>query len=92
MPAFTKDPKELSSFLSGAETGRVSKKLYPWEEPHVQASKHKTVFNLRLPEESYLKLCYIHEHTGGSKHDILINVVLELLDNETKRLQKEGHR
>ena len=39
------------------EKGRV-KKNYPWEEPHVRSDVIKS-FNMRLPEDFYLKLKFL---------------------------------
>jgi hypothetical protein len=87
------EDKKIKEFVLGAEPEMVEslrpiitsenktaeKEPFPWEHPNVRSDVYKT-FNLRLPEEYYLKLDYISKITNISKQKLCIDVVLEEID------------
>jgi hypothetical protein len=57
------------------------KQNYPWEKAREDVLK---TFNLRLPEEYALKLEFLSERTGSSKHEICIAAVRREIDQLIK--------
>lgn len=85
--------EEIKKFVLGAESDlieslrpvvkienqKIEKEIFPWEHPNIRSDVYKT-FNLRLPEEYFLKLDYLSKITKESKQRICIDVVISEID------------
>jgi hypothetical protein len=57
------------------------KTTFPWQESGIRKDVHK-LFNLRLPEEYYVKLAYLSQMTKDSKHKICLDILLSEIDKK----------
>lgn len=91
------DPVQAEKFLAGAEQStstlveqpNTEERIdYPWNDPMVRKDVLKT-FNLRLPEDVFLKLKYVAENTPKtSMHKLCLKAVEETIEQELKKLEK----
>jgi hypothetical protein len=65
--------------LASQEVQKKEKEVFPWENPNIRSDVHKT-FNLRLPEEYFIKLDYLSKITKESKQRICLDVVMSEID------------
>lgn len=57
------------------------KSFFPWEDSKIRKDVYKT-FNLRLPEEYYVKLAYLSQLKKDSKHKICLDILLPEIDKK----------
>ena len=57
------------------------KPSFPWENGKVRKDVYKT-FNLRLPEEYYVKLNYLSQLKKDSKHKVCLDILLPEIDKK----------
>ena len=82
-------PEEnIQSFIAGAE--RQESSAYPWQSPNVRPDVTK-VFNLRLPEDVYLKLKYLSDkQRRRSMQTICQDAIEPYIEQELKKLLDSG--
>lgn len=75
---------DIKDFIAGAE--RADSDLYPWQDPNVRPDVTK-VFNLRLPEDVYLKLKYLSDkQRRRSMQTICQDAIEPYIEQELKKL------
>lgn len=75
---------DIKDFIAGAE--RQKSNLYPWQDSNVRPDVTK-VFNLRLPEDVYLKLKYLSEkQRRRSMQSICMDAIEPYIEQELKKL------
>lgn len=78
----------VKNFIEGAEEEKNNDVL-PWEAPAVRPDMTK-VFNLRLPEDVYLKLKYLSENQRRrSMQSICMDALEPVIDAEIEALLKK---
>ena len=87
-PTFKKnkaDQASMTSFIEGAEKeGLESDIVLPWEASSVRQDVTK-VFNLRLPEDLYLKLKYLSDNQRRrSMQTICMDAIEPMIEAEIK--------
>lgn len=76
---------DIKDFIAGAER-QESSSVYPWQDPKVRPDVTK-VFNLRLPEDVYLKLKYLSEkQRRRSMQTICQDAIEPYIEQELKKL------
>ena len=81
------DHKELDAFISGAEKP-PQENAYPWEAETVRPDVTK-VFNLRLPEDVFLKLKYLADNQKRvSMQSICLDAIEPHIEAEIERITK----
>lgn len=74
----------IQGFIAGAE--RAESSFYPWQDPNVRPDVTK-VFNLRLPEDVYLKLKYLSDNQRRrSMQTICQDAIEPYIEQELKNL------
>ena len=89
-PTFKKnkaDQASMTSFIEGAEKeGLESDIVLPWEASGVRQDVTK-VFNLRLPEDLYLKLKYLSDNQRRrSMQTICMDAIEPVIEAEIKAI------
>lgn len=75
---------DIKDFIAGAE--RQESSVYPWQAPNVRPDVTK-VFNLRLPEDVYLKLKYLSDKQRRRSMQTICQDALEpYIEQELKKL------
>jgi hypothetical protein len=91
---------EIKAFITGAESDLIEsfeslqsmktssnepieEKFLPWKNSNVRSDVFK-VFNLRLPEEYFIKLDYLAKSTKESKQKICLDAVISDIDKRLK--------
>ena len=89
------DDEKYKEFILGAEPemidslrpiiksvdNLIEEESFPWEDPKVRDDVFKP-FNLRLPEEYYLKLDYLSKIKKESKQRICLDILLSEIDRK----------
>lgn len=79
----SKQRETLEDFIAGAEQKAVT---YPWEGEDVRPDVNK-VFNLRLPEDMFLKLKYLSENQRRrSMQSICLDAIEPYIEQELKKV------
>lgn len=77
-----KNAEQISSEKPTLKEEKYQEKpFFPWEDNRVRKDVYKT-FNLRLPEEYYVKLAYLSQLKKDSKHKICLDILLPEIDNK----------
>lgn len=75
---------DIKDFIAGAE--RQESRAYPWQAANVRPDVTK-VFNLRLPEDVYLKLKYLSDkQRRRSMQTICQDAIEPYIEQELKKL------
>lgn len=76
--------EEVQDFIAGAEQQTVD--AHPWEAPEVRPDVNK-VFNLRLPEDMFLKLKYLSENQRRrSMQSICLDAIEPYIEQELEKV------
>ena len=67
---------------------RKNQPQYPWEAENVREDVQKT-FLVRMPEPVSIKVTWLAQQLGKSKHSIYLNLFTEKLDQEIKKVIKQ---
>lgn len=82
--AQTAQREEVKDFIAGAEQHAVV--TYPWEATEVRPDVNK-VFNLRLPEDMFLKLKYLSENQKRrSMQSICLDAIEPYIEQELNKV------
>lgn len=73
--------QEFSDVNNKKDEPHKVKTLFPWEDNNVRKDVYKT-FNLRLPEEYYVKLAYLSQLKKDSKHKVCLDILLPEIDKK----------
>ena len=80
------DQAAVKSFIEGADKGAEPAIELPWEAENVRPDMTK-LFNLRLPEDVYLKLKYLSENQRRrSMQTICMDAIEPAIDAELEAL------
>jgi len=83
-------PASVKSFIEGADKEAGNVDALPWEAPGVRPDMTK-VFNLRLPEDVYLKLKYLSDNQRRrSMQSICMDALEPVIDAEIAALLKQS--
>lgn len=76
--------RDVQDFIAGAEQKTTSR--HPWEAPGVRPDVNK-VFNVRLPEDMFLKLKYLSENQRRrSMQSICLDAIEPYIEQELAKL------
>ena len=67
---------------------REVKKCDPWEDPGLREDVIKH-FNLRLNEITWAKLLFIFEHSKGSRHSVILDMLETEMGRRIEGIKKE---
>ncbi len=77
--------RDVQDFIAGAEK-KTAASEYPWETPGVRPDVNK-VFNLRLPEDMFLKLKYVSENQRRrSMQSICLDAIEPYIEAELEKV------
>ena len=80
------DQASITRFIEDAEKGPEPDIVLPWEAPDVRLDVTK-VFNLRLPEDLYLKLKYLSDNQRRrSMQTICMDAIEPVIEAEIKAI------
>ena len=68
---------------------KVEKPSYPWEDPGLRKDVIKH-FNLRLNEITWTKLLFIFEHSKGSRHSVILDMLETEMERRIEKIKEEG--
>ncbi|MGB0849101.1 MAG: hypothetical protein ACPGSM_20375 [Thiolinea sp.] len=81
--AQTAQKRDVQDFIAGAEKKAAA---HPWEAPGVRPDMNK-VFNVRLPEDMFLKLKYISENQRRrSMQSICLDAIEPYIERELEKV------
>ena len=76
--------RDVQDFIAGAEKKAVN--MHPWEAPGVRPDVNK-VFNVRLPEDMFLKLKYLSENQRRrSMQSICLDAIEPYIERELEKV------